>query len=158
MFLSHFPPLASVTPWQRDCRRGTMEKDREIALWFVVIWSLILTDPYQPPAHCSLFILLLHQTEWPAGWLEDMEALSLLTTLKQPPLTSIINNDTVGLITENIPPLQLRLHDSDFSTALSWVKRLRSWERTDATLLFLKSEMLLSYLSSWLPLLAYLAF
>lgn len=110
-YLHTLLPSSPLTVWRRH-RDG--ERHGEIALWLVVIWSLILTDPYQPPAHCTLFTLLLHQTKWLAGWLQDTEALSLLPTLKRPPrreavLTSpsIINNDKTHLITASIPPLQL---------------------------------------------------
>lgn len=66
-----FLPFVPNISWQRvsHSRSATVgesngERRREIALWFVVIWSLILTDPYQPRFHSSLFTALLHQTKW----------------------------------------------------------------------------------------------
>lgn len=68
------------------------EGHREIVLWSAVICSLILSDPCQARARCSLFTPLLHQTKWPVGrsasrpvgWLQDLEDLSALEQRKKP--------------------------------------------------------------------------
>lgn len=106
--LCFLPSLGRMSCPDTDCGR---QRQREFSLWFVVIWSLILTDPYQSPVHCFLFTPLRYQTKWPAGWIQDAEALSLLTTEKQPihgqaGLTSpsIISNDRMDLITESEHP------------------------------------------------------
>ena len=106
---AQFPPFFkcdTLTVWLWDRNR---ERHREIALWFVVIWSLILSDPHQPTAHCSLVILLLHQTKWPGrsfgrhGGFVFINNFGTASSQREAGFTSIINNVQEELTTEKHP-------------------------------------------------------